>query len=210
MKFDISNYLIQPHPETKNWVHIWEPLKTSAPQTAQPYCCYNSTVIFYKSAELREEIDRAEHTIKHSFVGNTVLQGKGFYLHLMSGRVVWHNDQWQMQWTAYKHLGQILEEESGLGFWVQGDCVFIQAEDGASAVEQYRQKLKLGEIGISTQLPDAIARRGANEKITTLSQLLGLAEDALLEVLDARSHEYWPNVGKALDKLKSARTYFSD
>lgn len=204
MKFDITNYIIQPHPETKNWVYVWEPLNTTAPETAHPYCCYNSTVIFYEDADKLKEIDRTEYTIRYSFRGNTILQGNGFVLQLMSGKVVWHADRWQMQWLAHKHLGQMVEKESGLGLWVQGDCVFIQAEDGVSAVEQYRSKLCNGEVGVSTSFPSAIAHREANEKLTHAIQLLGLAEDALQEVWDTCSHEHRTKVGEALSRLKAS------
>lgn len=38
-----------------------EPLRTDAPPTADPYCCYVNTVIFYKDHVGGEELDRVEY-----------------------------------------------------------------------------------------------------------------------------------------------------
>lgn len=36
-----------------------------------------------------------------------------------------------------------------VGFWVQGDCVFIPASIPETAIDQYRYKMDLCQIGIS-------------------------------------------------------------
>ena len=54
-------------------------------------------------------------------------------------------------------------------------------------------------------MPSAIMNRTANEKIQRLIKVLELADEALQEVWDVCSHEYWLKVGEALERIAEVR-----
>ena len=88
------------------------------------------------------------------------------------------------------------------GYWCQGDCVFINAENGVQAVNNYRQKLANAEIAISSHFPDGMVRKELSEQIQKLDRKLELAREALQEVWAVCSYEHWQKIGIALDALE--------
>lgn len=205
MKFDISDYEVAPHPETRSWVYVWEPLNVDVPQSAHPYCCYANMVIFYEDDLHRVELGSTRHTITHSFKGETLLLYGSRHFFLMSGKVVWHNNAWYMRWTAHKSSA-FLEEENDerKGYWCQGECVFIRANAPTTACELYRSKLSKGSIGVTSHMPDSIRNRTVNEKLQRLMKVLDLAEQALQETCDIRG-EHQQIVGAALEEISEFR-----
>ena len=135
MEFNIDNYEVSPHPKTKNWVYVWEPLDADVPESAKPYCCYGSTVIFYADDEHKIELGRTEHKITHSFRGDTNLIYRESHFFLMSGQVVWHNNKWFMEWTATKPSATLEEEDDG-GFWCQGDRPAVRQKSKVKKIKK--------------------------------------------------------------------------
>lgn len=132
MKFNIDNYEISPHPETRNWVYVWEPLNVDIPESAHPYCCYEDD-------SHKVELGRNRHTITHSFKGETLLFYGDCHFFLMSGKVMWHNNAWYMRWTAHKASACLEKEDDECkGYWCQGECVFVKANAPTTACELYR------------------------------------------------------------------------
>lgn len=93
--------------------HFFEPLKVEAPETAQPYCCYANTVVFYEDATCRKEVARCDS--KWNLLGqrfNQDLEGlpgvapfvwhEGELYELGSGDVVWHDDGWHVRWLGWR------------------------------------------------------------------------------------------------------------
>lgn len=71
---------------------------------------------------------------------------------------------------------------SGRGFWVQGDCVFIEPANSIGvALTAYRDRMSLGGIGISTSMPDGLrAAKLVDENFrlrTALRNLLAAVSD---------------------------------
>lgn len=98
--------------ETKHFGYFWEPLPTTAPPDAKPYCCYISTVIFYQEY-YAPEIDRVE--TQWNLLGERwtnldlgwsslapFVWNDGTLYELTPGKVVYQNGQWWMRHGAYK------------------------------------------------------------------------------------------------------------
>jgi hypothetical protein len=207
MIIDISDLQIGPHPETRNWIIVYEPLDVDLPESAYPYCCYLNHVIFYKGRNDRTVLAETDHQIRYTVRGNTILRHGSQQFVLMTGKVIYHNSRWQCEWIAHKTTGLI--EEGGTGFWCQGECVFIEGKYPTQAIDKYRQRLADADIAITSHLPDAIAKRTLQEKLIIVEGLLGLAEEALLDVWDVCSHNHWSKVGKAVSELGKYRSRFS-
>lgn len=96
--------------ESKRFGYFWEPLNTSAPQEAHPYCCYLSTVIFYRKP-YQDEIDRVETQwdllgerwtnldLGWSSLAPFVWHAGKLY-ELCPGRVIYQDGQWWMRHGA--------------------------------------------------------------------------------------------------------------
>src|SRR4028119_488123 len=100
MIIDILDLQITPHPETRNWIIVYEPLDIDLPESAYPYCCYASHVIFYKSKSDLTILGETDHKIRYTSRGNTILRHGNQQFVLMTGKVVYHNNRWQFEWVA--------------------------------------------------------------------------------------------------------------
>lgn len=92
--------------------YFWEPLPTSAPPDAKPYCCYISTVIFY-GEYYAPEIDRVEtqwnllgerwttRDLGWASLAPFVWHDSALY-ELAPGRVVYQDGQWWMRHGAWR------------------------------------------------------------------------------------------------------------
>jgi hypothetical protein len=85
------------HPDSLlNHKVVWEPLQTHAPEDAEPYCCYLSTVIFYEGrawGNAAKEITRCTHYDLNT-VSPSLLFVENRWWEVLPGKVVWRNGQW--------------------------------------------------------------------------------------------------------------------
>jgi hypothetical protein len=102
MIVDISSLQVTPHPETRNWIIVYEALDVDLPESAYPHCCYLNHVIFYKSKEDLTVLAETDHKIRYSLHGNTILRHGNQQFILMTGKIVYYNNQWHCQWIAHK------------------------------------------------------------------------------------------------------------
>ena len=108
--------VIIPNVEYPHLAQVWEPLPTKAPSpsTAQPYCCYGDTVIFYlrpyvvrpwhhfwicnrkrkasPPGHMFEEWDRVETNLRI----DALITHQGQQFRCYNGRVVWKHKRWWM------------------------------------------------------------------------------------------------------------------
>ncbi len=99
---------------------FYEPIRTTAPADARPYCCYLNRVIFYKHPrtlapdgfhyEQWDEVESAwnllgerytEEDLGWSSLAPFVLH-RGIVYELGGGSVIWRNSQWFHQWTSWR------------------------------------------------------------------------------------------------------------
>ena len=98
-----------------NWVKIFEPLVTTAPKTARPYCCYIRTIIFYKSFLPTDP----DYLKKVDQVGATRLDSLGH--------------RWTLDWDGWDALQPYFstgEEATGLTWWVITGGTVTWLDDG--------------------------------------------------------------------------------
>lgn len=96
-------------------ITFYEPLPTIAPQEAHPYCCYLKTVIFYKppfpgNLEIIDQVETQWDLLGQRF--SKEIEGwagvapfvyhEGKVYELMSGQVIWRNEQWMMMRRALR------------------------------------------------------------------------------------------------------------
>lgn len=87
--------------EGKNGIKIIEPLHVSnVPQSARPYCCYLSTVIFYD--DHRNELARIDTHDLCSVVDQLILVD-GVWYEMTSSKVEWYQGRWVKLWYGYKN-----------------------------------------------------------------------------------------------------------
>lgn len=96
---------------TRRSGYFWEPLPTTAPPEARPYCCLISTVIFYRD-RYHGEIDRVEtqwnllgerwttRDLGWSSLAPFVWHAGALY-ELSPGRVIYQDGQWWMRHGAW-------------------------------------------------------------------------------------------------------------
>lgn len=48
-----------------------------------------------------------------------------------------------------KKVNDQIEYKGQRGYWVQGQCVFIEASDSVQAINLYREAIKKAEIGVN-------------------------------------------------------------
>lgn len=78
--------------------YIYQPLETHAPEDAEPYCCYFSTIIFYERGTTKE-ITRVEHYNLACAPSPHLLWINGIWYEESTGRVIWRNGQWHFRFT---------------------------------------------------------------------------------------------------------------
>jgi hypothetical protein len=99
---------------------FWEPIRTTAPQTARPYCCYLSTVIFYKvpraltpdgrEFERWDTVESAWNLLGERYTDEDLgwsslapfVLHNGVVYELGGGSVVWRNGRWFHEWLAWR------------------------------------------------------------------------------------------------------------
>lgn len=85
------------------------------------------------------------------------------------------------------------------GFWCQGDCVWIEASDGSTAVEKYRHRLSKGSIGIDSHNPDAMRVREYAARVQELEKKCQRLSEALkpfaaaADSFDVKKRFGWPS-----------------
>jgi len=91
-------------------ITFYEPLPTSAPWEAYPYCCYIRTVIFYKppfpgNLEIIDQIETQWDLLGERYTDQIegwaalapFVYHEGQVYELCSGQVIWRNGQWVMK-----------------------------------------------------------------------------------------------------------------
>ena len=100
---DLSNVTVEIDDERPWLATVTEVLNTTAPQNAQPYCCYINTVIFYEKPYREVDGRYAEHdSLKTVLEGNDVLRADGELFDLLGGTVVWQDGRWVMVRNAHR------------------------------------------------------------------------------------------------------------
>lgn len=91
--------------EHRNVLRIWEPLPITAPPEARPYCCFNTTVIFYSWTDRICPIARCETKLMGggAFGSQSLIFHRGSWWVLGSGRVVHDQGRWWMRHQAWRN-----------------------------------------------------------------------------------------------------------
>jgi hypothetical protein len=91
---------------------LWEPLDVSIPLSAQPYCCYLNTVIFYREKVGYDEIARVQHA-DFNTPSATLLFVGGQWWSTGPGTVVQRQGRWCIRWTLSDNTRDAIEANTG-------------------------------------------------------------------------------------------------
>ena len=96
---DISDLVLVPRPTAPWLAEIEDPLPVDAPASAQPWCCYSDTIIFYEQPYRVVEGNYADHgRCRTRFKLEDVLGLGGDQWLVQSGSVAWSGGRWVMVW----------------------------------------------------------------------------------------------------------------
>jgi hypothetical protein len=95
---DLTDCVPTRDPERPWLLQIVEPLPIDAPETAQPWCCYIQTVIFYEQPyRVEEGRNFASYgTVETRLGGDDVVEFEGELFYVMGGTVSWDGARWVM------------------------------------------------------------------------------------------------------------------
>lgn len=83
--------------ENGKWITIFDPIRTTAPASARPFCCLGHVVIFYDASN--QELDRGRYHDLNTG-SSMLLRIDGQLWEIVSGRVRWERGGWCMGWSA--------------------------------------------------------------------------------------------------------------